>query len=102
MRTCRPPSSGRPSIHHRAPPTPSGSARNTTRSVRRSILNGDAQEPYGATVCSAPPEPRRSVVVTPLCSVFPRGHVLRLLGGHGIEVDTERGELEPGNLGVDR
>src|SRR6185437_7225033 len=101
-RTCRPPSSGRPSIHQRTPSIPRGSARKTTRSVSRSILNGDVQAPYGAIVLPVEPEPARSVVVTGLRPVLPGRDVLRLLRGQRVEVDPERGELQPGHLGVDR
>src|SRR5262245_30164025 len=102
IRTWRPPSSGRPSIHQRTPAAARGSARKTTRSVSRSILNGETQDPYGATVTPAAPEPRRSVVVTRLGSVLPRRHVFGLLRCQRIELDPEGGELEPGDLGVDR
>src|SRR5262245_44166005 len=94
-RACRPPSSGRPSSHQVTASTPCGSARNTTRSISRSIGNGDAHEPYGATSLGI----GRRASSGP---VLPGRDVLGLLRRHVVELDAERLELQPGNLGVDR
>src|SRR5439155_19488323 len=102
--TCRPLSSGRPSIHQRIPSIPCGSLRKTTRSVSRSILKGEAHDPNGAVI-TLRGVLRSSVAVIGSArsrAVLPRRDVLRLLRGHRLDVHPERRELQPGDLGVDR
>src|SRR5512146_50034 len=93
--TCRPPSSGRPSSHHVTPPIALDSLRKTTRSVSRSIRNGDAHAPNGAVM-----EPE--LMRPSLGPVLPRRDVLGLLRGHRVERDPECRKLEACHLGIDR
>src|SRR5688572_17834862 len=91
-RTRRPSSAGRPSTQNTSSPSIHGSASMMTSPTTSSIRIGERHAPYGATTgsgCGSGP-------------MLPGGDVLRLFGGHRIEHDAERGELEPGDLGVDR
>ena len=58
---------------------------------------GDAQEPYGASIRAS-----AASVTGASGPVLPRGDVVLLLGGHRVERDAEGGELEAGDLRVDR
>src|SRR6185436_15638194 len=92
-RTRRPPSAGRLSTQYRSSPSSHGSLSRIACSTTSSTTIGERHEPYGATVRS---------VVTRSGSVLPRGDVRGLLRRHRLELDPERGQLEPGDLGVDR
>src|SRR5258705_2526872 len=91
-RTCRPSSTGRPSSQKLPSPSIHGSFSRTTSPTTSSTRIGERHAPYGATTGSG----------WGSGPMLPGGDVLGLLGGHRVELDTERGELEARHLGIDR